>query len=402
MNRLLHTPEGVRDLYGNDGRQKELLTDVILGVMNSYGYRNICTPSFEFFDIFNKERGTVASKEMFKFFDQEGNTLVLRPDMTPSIARSVAKYYKDSIYPVRLCYNGNTYINNHNYQGRLKETTQLGVELFNDASVSADAEMIALTVEALKKAGLSDFQIEIGNAGFFKGLIEQNNIDADLEEELRVAIKTKNIFKAQDLLSELSISEEQKKLFLMLPETFGSIDKISPIKAATDNTRAQMAIERLEALDALLKEYDCEKYISYDLGMLSKYNYYTGIIFRAITYGTGEAIASGGRYNNLVSQFGLDVPAIGMSITLDYLMIALDRQGLLPKTVKEVYMVAFSEGSESDAISYAKKLRHQGKAVSLSCVSDMEQVKENLISVSEEVVEVHCIGDDTEVKIYRL
>ena len=113
-------------------------------LLEHYGFRDIQTPSFEFFDIFSQERGTVASKDIYKFFDREGNTLVLRPDITPSIARCVAKYYKEEELPIRLCYIGNTFINNSSYQGKLKEVTQLGAELINDDTVEADAEMLAL------------------------------------------------------------------------------------------------------------------------------------------------------------------------------------------------------------------------------------------------------------------
>ena len=108
--------------------------------MKEYGYHPIQTPTFEFFDIFGKEIGTTPSKELYKFFDREGNTLVLRPDMTPSIARAAAKYFMDEDMPIRLCYMGNTFINNSSYQGRLKESTQLGAELIGDSTVDADAD----------------------------------------------------------------------------------------------------------------------------------------------------------------------------------------------------------------------------------------------------------------------
>ena len=109
---LLHTPEGVRDVYNGECAKKLAVQERMHKVLHSHGFHDIQTPMFEFFDIFNKERGTVASKNMYKFFDREGNTLVLRPDITPSIARCVAKYYKEEELPIRLCYMGNTFINN--------------------------------------------------------------------------------------------------------------------------------------------------------------------------------------------------------------------------------------------------------------------------------------------------
>lgn len=107
---LLHTPEGVRDIYNEECEKKLLLQSDLLGILKGYGYHPIQTPTFEFFDIFGKEIGTTPSKELYKFFDREGNTLVLRPDMTPSIARAAAKYFMDEDMPIRLCYMGNTFI----------------------------------------------------------------------------------------------------------------------------------------------------------------------------------------------------------------------------------------------------------------------------------------------------
>ena len=152
-NRLLHTPEGVRDIYGKEYARKLAVEQKLQNAIHCFGYEDIQTPSIEFFDVFSKEIGTTPSKELYKFFDREGNTLVLRPDMTPSIARAAAKYFMDEDMPIRLCYMGNTFLNNSSYQGRLKESTQLGAELLGDSTVHADAEIIAMVIDCLKKAG---------------------------------------------------------------------------------------------------------------------------------------------------------------------------------------------------------------------------------------------------------
>ena len=145
-NQLLHTPEGVRDIYAEECARKLAVEQKIQHVFGLYGYQSIETPVFEFFDIFKKERGSVGSQGMYKFFDRDNNTLVLRPDMTPPIARCVAKYYMDETKPLRLCYLGPTFINGTSYQGRLKESTQTGAELIGDDTADADAEMIAMAV----------------------------------------------------------------------------------------------------------------------------------------------------------------------------------------------------------------------------------------------------------------
>ena len=148
ISRLLHTPEGVRDVYGSECAGKLAVLNRISQVFYRYGYEEIETPAFEYFDIFSEERGSVSSREMFKFFDRDNRTLVLRPDMTPPIARCVAKYFMDESLPVRLCYRERTFINNSSLQGRLKEMTQTGAELVGDGSIFADAEMVAMAIQA--------------------------------------------------------------------------------------------------------------------------------------------------------------------------------------------------------------------------------------------------------------
>lgn len=334
--KLLHTPEGVRDIYGRECDAKLHIESQLLAKMKLYGFESIQTPTFEYFDIFSEERGTVKAKDMYKFFDREGNTLVLRPDITPSIARCVAKYYRDESEPVRLCYRGNTFINSSEYQGKSKEVTQIGAELVNDASVVADAEMIALTVECLLAAGLTEFQVEIGEVAFFKAIVSEAGIEADDIDELRLLINDKNTFGLEDFLSRYELDDSLNSVLTSLPALFGPFERLEEFKALTGNAEAIRAIERLENIYGLLKLYGYERYVSFDLGMLSKYSYYTGIIFNAYTYGTGDALISGGRYDKLVGQFGKDAPAIGMAVIVDRLMAALTRQGIALDTSEKV------------------------------------------------------------------
>ena len=376
IEKLLHTPEGVRDIYNAECERKLLLQSRLHHVMKLHGFKDIQTPTFEFFDIFSKERGTVAAKDMYKFFDRDGNTLVLRPDITPSIARCAAKYYKEESFPIRLSYMGSTFINNSSYQGKLKESTQLGAELINDSSTDADAEMLALTIECLLEAGLKEFQVEIGEADFFRGLVEEAGFEEEEEYQLRILIEKKNMFGVEELISSKDISAELKHVFLTLPELFGTIDKLIGAKSLTTNLRALNAIERLEQLYTILAAYGLEKYITFDLGMLSKYNYYTGIIFRAYTYGTGDTIANGGRYDNLVGQFGKNAPAIGLAIMVDQLMLSLSRQKIVIKPETENTLILYKHNLLENAIVLANHFRNQGMNIELLCVKENTPLEE--------------------------
>ncbi len=354
---LFHTPEGVRDLYDKECARKLAVEERISQVFHLYGYDDVETPTFEFFDIFNKERGSVSSREMFKFFDRDNNTLVLKPDVTPAIARCVAKYFMEEKVPVRLCYRERTFTNNTSYQGRLKEITQTGVELIGDDCVGADAEMIAMVIDSLKASGLKEFQVEVGQMEFFRGLVEEAGMDGETQETLRELIENKNYFGVEELVSERNLPKMLKELFLRLPELFGTLEEIKKVKAMVQNERSLQAIERLEKVQAALEVYGMEEYVSYDLGMLSKYQYYTGIIFKAYTYGTGEYIVTGGRYDKLLVQFGKDVPAVGFAIVVDQLMMAMDRQGIEVEIRAPEVMVLYEEGEQDRAVKEALKLR---------------------------------------------
>ena len=197
---LLHTPGGVRDIYGSACARKLEVQHSLEQVMHSYGFRNVQTPTFEYFDIFNKERGTAASNEMFKFFDRGNNTLVLRPDMTPAIARCVAKYFREETEQMRFCYTAQTFVSTGQYKGKLQEVTQVGAELFMDDSSDADAEMLALTIECLLESGLKEFQIEVGHADLFRALVEEAGFEEETIETLRDLIESKNFFGVEELL----------------------------------------------------------------------------------------------------------------------------------------------------------------------------------------------------------
>ena len=357
-NQLLHTPEGVRDIYNEECEKKLELQDRLHKALKRHGYHSIQTPTFEFFDIFGKEVGTIPSNELYKFFDREGNTLVLRPDITPSIARSAAKYFMDEDMPIRLSYMGNTFINNHSYQGRLKESTQLGAELIGDDTVDGDAEMIAMAIDALKSSGLKNFQISVGHVEFFRGLMEAAGLSEEQEEVIRELIANKNFFGVEEEISDCSMNQNLKELFGMLGTIYDNAASFEEAKTyAADYPKVYKAIRRLEDLDAVLKVYDVDKYVTYEFGMLSSYHYYTGVIFSGYTYGSGEPIVKGGRYDKLLTYFGKDAASIGFAIVVDQLMAAISRQKIEITVKHDNQLIVYKPEYRREAVKKAIALR---------------------------------------------
>ena len=365
MQRIFHTPEGVRDIYGRECRQKHELKRRIRSVFQKYGYEEIETPTFEYFEVFSKEVGTIPSRELYKFFDREGNTLVLRPDFTPSVSRACATYFNPEKEVVSLCYTGNTFINNSSFRGRLKETTQMGVERMGDDSPEADAEILAMTVECLLATGLTEFQVSVGQVDYYKAIFAQTGMSQEEEEELRELISQKNYFGVEELVKNKNMDKSLARVLSQLPQMFGSTEVLEKAKSLTDNPQALKAVARLEEIYELLKVYGYEKYVTFDFAMLSKYHYYTGIIFQAYTYGTGEALIKGGRYNQLMKHFGKPAASIGFAIVVDNLLMALSRQKIEMEEEEGVTVITYRKENRIQAIQKAKELRAQGRNVAL-------------------------------------
>jgi len=363
---MLHTPEGVRDIYSLEYGKKSVLEEKLQNVFHLYGYHDIQTPTFEYFDVFGKEIGTTPVKELYKFFDREGNTLVLRPDITPSIARAAMTVFDSENLPIRLCYKGNTFVNQSSYQGRLHENTQIGAEFIGIDSVEADAEMVVMAVDSLREVGLQEFQIHIGSVDFFESLIEETGLSTEDEARLRELISNRNYFGVEELLEQAQAKVTTKTALLALEELIGGAEVLKEAKKIALNNKTLDAVRRLEELHTLLVSYGVDKYITYDLSMRGNYDYYTGIIFRGYTYGTGDAIVKGGRYDHLMEKFGKASPSIGFVIVVDELMNAFARQKLdIPYKLKNT-LILYDENRQSEAIKLAKEFRSSGKRTELT------------------------------------
>ena len=377
-NRLLHTPDGVRDLYNGEYKKKLMIQDELHNVFMKYGCFDIQTPTFEYFDVFSNQVGTTPSKDLFKFFDKEGNTVVLRPDFTPSIARCVAKYYSPQEEPIKLCYMGNTFINSSDYQGRLKESTQCGVEFLGDGSANADAQMLAMVVDSLKAIGIHEFQISVGHAGFFSALLQEGKVDVEQEMILRELLSNKNFLGVEAFIERLEVSDDIKQLFALLAKFDTSSEDIKKACIwAAQYLQLAEAVAALDELNGILKEKGIDNHVSFELGMISDYQYYTGIIFAGYTFGHGGPIVKGGRYDKLLSHFGKDAPAIGFAFVVDQLLAAL--KGTDKKEQGKYLTFALGKGR------LAKKTLALFEQIGITCEEIYDPDTRKLIFVNEEL-----------------
>lgn len=361
----IYTPEGVQDITGPECYIKKQMEEKARKIFESRGYHVIETPTIEFYDVFSSGKNILSQESMFKFFDKEGRILVLRPDMTVPAARLAATKMKDKKKPLCFSYIGNTFKYNQSGGGKQKEYTQAGVEVIGVKGPEADTEVIVTAIELIKALGLENFQVDIGQVEFFKGLMEEAGFNEEETEELRRLIDSKDYLDLEEIIKGKNMSAQLKELILSLPGLFGSADLIENVEKLKLNKRSMDALSNLRSILDILKDYGCEKYVSIDLGMVPSLEYYTGMIFRGFTYGVGFPILSGGRYDNLLGNFGDEEYATGFSAGINMLISAMRRQKLITKEPSTDYYISYEEGCRAQAFKKARELRGNGKSVQM-------------------------------------
>lgn len=361
----IYTPEGVQDILFDQCRMKRRLEGKLRKLFASHGYMELETPTIEFYDAFGGEIGLIRQESMYKFCDAKGRLLVLRPDMTIPIARVVATKIRDESLPLKCCYIGNTFSFDELGGGRQNEFTQAGVEILGIHSPEADAEVIAMAVKAVKACGIEEFQIDIGQVDFFKGIMEKTGLSPDEVEEVRELIDRKDFVAVEQVIGTHKVRGDLKELILDLPRLFGSKDILAGISRDPIGDKASAALDYLQKVLDILEDRGIGQYVSVDLGMVQSLNYYTGIVFRGYTYGVGFPILSGGRYDGLVSKFGKDCPATGFSMGVNMVMMALERQNRADKRSPGGVLVTYEEGGRKFADEYCEKAIENGMVAEL-------------------------------------
>lgn len=365
-NWKLHTPNGVNDILPEECSKKKEVESTIWSVFTSIGYKEVETPMFEYYDAYAAGGGQISQENMFKFFDEQGRILALRPDITTSIARMAATKMEGKTFPLRYCYTGNVFRAEKTQGARQREFTQAGIELIGSDAPAADAEVIAAAMEAVLAIGIEEFQMEIGQVAFFNGLMEQAALAAEDVEKLRARIDSKDTVGIRELTETLNLSEDVKQLMIDLPYLFGGIEVCEKANVEGLNGVSRQALENLKKIYTLLCSYGFEKYVSIDLGMLQSIDYYTGSIFKCYTHGIGFPICAGGRYDHLMGTFGMDLGAVGVAFGVNRILSVLERNGIEFGSPAVSSSLVFAEqGAEGLAYDLAYNLRVNGCMVEL-------------------------------------
>ena len=374
MNKKNILPEGTRDLILDECVVKRYIERDIDDIFCKWGYKEIITPTVEFYETFNYNSQTLREEDMYKFFDNRGRILVLRPDMTIPIARVVETKFKDEPLPIKLRYNSNVFRVHASLGGKRNEYTDCGVELIGLEDEKSDLEILVLALEALDKLGLSDFKLEIGNIGFFEGVFESLNISEESKQVIAQYIEDKNLKNLEDYLESLDIKDEYKEFFNKLPWLFGDRSILEKAKAFVFNEELKANLEYLENLYNELEVLGYGDKVTFDLGMVPRLNYYTGIIFRGYGEGVGNTLLRGGRYDKLIMNGDDYLPAIGFSLDINSVIENVKISEKL-KNRKERWKVYYSPKDRIEAIRKSEELRKQGKIAELIPDDKAEEIR---------------------------
>ncbi len=371
MSRLFmfEKPLGMRDTLPDLYETKKRLRTAIEEEMQRWGYQFIETPALEYYETVGAA-SAILDRQLFKLLDQQGHTLVLRPDMTAPIARVAASKLLVDELPLRLAYSANVYRAQQREGGRPAEFEQIGIECISDETISADGEVIALMISSLYAAGLDHFQISIGHIGFVQELFLQILGTEERADALKKFLYEKNYVGYREHVKSLSLSSIDKQRLLDFLDLRGGEEVLEKAASLIENGQGKEDIAQLRQLWQIMNDYGEQAKIKFDLTLISHMCYYTGILFEVYANQVGFPIGNGGRYDLLLKKFGKNSGATGFALRLDRLAEAT---GIFEKEVP-VTCILFSEERRKEAIGLAKEKRANGERIVLQDINGVKNI----------------------------
>ena len=362
--------KGFQGFLPEEVEQRRFCEERIRKVFESWGYQEIDTPTLEYFDSLVPGIGPELKSQVFKLLNSEGEIMVLRPDMTTPIARLAATRLASSggnIY--KFYYLNNIFRRVSNQTEDQQEFHQAGIELIGLNNRLADAEVIAVAIQALQHAGLENFYLDIGSASFFNSVLEQLPLLPEQKRTLRATIMNKDFVQLEWLLSHYDLAKREQEIILCLPHWRGDESIIQEAKNmfGQSNPSVNQALQEIKEVYDYLKIFGLSDFILVDLGIIRNFDYYSGIVFEGYTQYSGSAICGGGRYDFLCRKFGRDLPSTGVAIDLEKLLpiLAFKQKTEQKALVNNRYFIRYREDLLALAYCLAQKLRNENKQVEI-------------------------------------
>lgn len=367
------TPEGMKDFLFAECSAMDDICERIETVFRGRGFKRVITPGIEFYDVFSLPCSGISQEAMFKMTDNKGRLMVVRPDSTLPIARMVSSRLKNSTLPVRLYYKQAVYRNNPTLTGRRNEFLQMGIELLGVKGIRADLEVLTTAVQTMQAVS-QDFRIELGHAEVFDALSDGLNIDEDYKEKIRLSIEGKNYSALNNLLDKLAPCQAVSAI-RSLPSLFGGEEVFPKAEKICKGTKAADALAYLHKLYTCLSGLGLGDKLIIDLGLVQRNDYYTGFVFSGYINGIGDAVISGGRYDELLSEFDAPMGAAGFAIDTDAVTLKSLSDGGVSYSDNPDVLVFAAEGHEMEAISLTADLNKQGKRARFSVLPTLEETQ---------------------------
>lgn len=384
---------GTRDFLPHEAQRKRVLENRLATLFANWDYDEVITPTFEYWEtVAVASENNSYGQNMFKFFDQTNRLLVLRPEMTTPMARVAATRLHEADRPLRLAYLANVFRQEEYQAGRQCEFNQAGVELMGVPGAAADAEVIALAVEAMASCGLKDFQISLGHMQFISGLMEESHLSVTQRQKIKQLLMSRDLVALKEVVAQSGLSEAVQQVLLELPLLHGREELLAKARTYAHHAISRQALDELAQLFELLKSYGVSEYVEFDLGMIRDFDYYTGVVFEGYTPGLGFPICGGGRYDKMLASFGTDSPATGFALGLERVLLALERQHIELDIAKKRIYVGWKESKVQEAIQRAAALRQDGTCVALALMPQSRQDAEACVRDSGYQQLIYC-GD---------
>lgn len=386
------TPDGTKDLLFGECEQRSQVTKTLKDLFTAQGYRRVMTPALEFYDVFGKSAAKYLPKEsMYKLTDHKGRLMVLCPDCTVPVVRLTATRLKGMPMPLRLFYNHNIYRMFPELKGKSTEINQVGIELIGGEKLRSDLEVVELAARCLSTIGNGKYRLELCDIGYFKAIMNSLDVDEDTKEEIRYQIEQKNYASLTDMLGKYKDSKAAQAL-LKLPRLFGGAEVFEKAYELFDENGAKESLDYLKGIYEYLQELGLGDRVIIDLGLVNLAEYYTGIIFRGYFHGIGEQVLSGGRYDQLLHDFGVEECSVGFGINVD---LASQKVKTVEENIPEVLVFAPDTKFLAKAVHHRRELEDQGMLTE-NCVFDtMEEAFD--YAKMRGIPKVHLVGDDITV-----
>ncbi|MEJ7750704.1 MAG: ATP phosphoribosyltransferase regulatory subunit [Thermoleophilaceae bacterium] len=310
-------PPGTRDVLPDEMRELRAITEGLRGVFETAGYGEVSTPTLEYEDVLRTGDSGVAGAG-YRTFDERGEVLAMRSDMTIPIARLVAtRYRRTDGEALRLSYLGNAYRAVKLGAGHQRELLQAGIELIGVAGADRDAEVIALALLALDEVGLARHRVGVGDGALYRTLMATLEVPEERRGELMECLARRDLVTLETLVRDLGLATDAYRTLVRLPELRGGPEILGKV-----NGPAAGALEGLRELYAALEERGVADRVILDLGLVREMSYYTGAVWEVYDPAVGFFLGGGGRYDDLIGRFGEPRPACGMALDVQRVHIA--------------------------------------------------------------------------------